>query len=137
MLASLGIFVSERYHPLFGGDIDVPALQAFSKIEPSYFWPAVLALTGGIELITGVGWAEDYDSGDRTDLGRSAPELKAGLEPGNIGFDPLGLKGKFAPEDFYGIRERELAHCRLAMIATLGMIMQELAFPDMKLYGAA
>merc|ERR1712048_734297 len=27
MLASVGIFVAEKWHPLFGGDIDVPALQ--------------------------------------------------------------------------------------------------------------
>merc|ERR1719401_148998 len=29
MLASLGIIVSEKYHPFFGGNIDGPALQQF------------------------------------------------------------------------------------------------------------
>merc|ERR1712151_1470423 len=27
MLAAVGIFIAEKWHPLFGGDIDVPALQ--------------------------------------------------------------------------------------------------------------
>jgi len=134
MLAALGILVGENFHPLFGGDIDVPAVQAATKLGPGFFWPAVLALTGGIELLTSSGRAEDYyDAGDRTDIGRNARELKNGLEPGNIGFDPLGLKDKFSTEDYYKVQERELAHCRLAMIAALGMVLQELAFPDVKL----
>jgi hypothetical protein len=31
MLASLGILVGEQFHPLFGGDIDVPAYVAFQQ----------------------------------------------------------------------------------------------------------
>merc|ERR1712050_239322 len=53
MLASLGFFVQERFHPLFGGKVDVPALQALGQTELQLFWPAVLAVTGGIELATG------------------------------------------------------------------------------------
>merc|ERR1719281_2408562 len=31
MLASLGILVAEKFHPLFGGNIDVPAYVAFQQ----------------------------------------------------------------------------------------------------------
>merc|ERR1719454_1660675 len=43
MLASLGILVGEKFHPLFGGDIDVPAYKAFQQTPLQTFWPAVVA----------------------------------------------------------------------------------------------
>merc|ERR1712100_476647 len=43
MLASLGIVVGENFHPLFGGDIDVPAYLAFQQTPLETFWPAVVA----------------------------------------------------------------------------------------------
>merc|ERR1740121_63 len=43
MLASLGILVGEQFHPLFGGDIDVPAYVAFQQTPLQAFWPAVVA----------------------------------------------------------------------------------------------
>merc|ERR1712048_1498377 len=130
MLASLGFFVQERFHPLFGGNIDVPAMQALGATELRPFWPAVLAASGGIELATGVGRSEGDDSAGFT------PSLKDGIVPGDIGFDPLGLAAKYSDEEFVGIQNRELAHCRLAMIATLGMLLQEIILPEQKLYGA-
>merc|ERR1719252_302004 len=42
MLAALGIVVDESYHPLFGGDIDVPAYLAFQQTPLQAFWPAVV-----------------------------------------------------------------------------------------------
>merc|ERR1719191_2125759 len=43
MLAALGIVVGENFHPLFGGDIDVPAAFAFQQTPLEAFWPAVVA----------------------------------------------------------------------------------------------
>merc|ERR1719213_1190262 len=43
MLAALGILVGEQFHPLFGGDIDVPAYIAFQQTPLENFWPAVVA----------------------------------------------------------------------------------------------
>merc|ERR1712193_228854 len=43
MLASMGILVGEQFHPLFGGDIDVPAYLAFQQTPLEAFWPAVVA----------------------------------------------------------------------------------------------
>merc|ERR1712093_251918 len=43
MLASLGMIVGELFHPLFGGNIDVPAAFAFQETPLQNFWPAVVA----------------------------------------------------------------------------------------------
>merc|ERR1719367_2756642 len=43
MLAALGILVGEQYHPLFGGNIDSPAIYAFQETPLQTFWPAVVA----------------------------------------------------------------------------------------------
>merc|ERR1712118_634714 len=42
MLAALGLIVGENYHPLFGGDIDVPSYLAFQQTPLQTFWPAVV-----------------------------------------------------------------------------------------------
>merc|ERR1712084_133539 len=119
MAASLGIFVQERYHPLFGGDLDVPAWEALKSVELTYFWPAVLALSGFVELVQGF---------NRFEMDGKEKVLKEGLVAGDIGYDPLGLKDTFSEED--DIEGKELAHARLAMISTLGIILQEIVFPD-------
>merc|ERR1712151_1480010 len=129
MLASVGFIVQERFHPLFGGEIDVPALQAPAQVELQLFWPAVLAVTGGIEILTG-------GRGEETEGAGLTPSLKEGLIPGDLGFDPLGLSKNFNDEEFVDIQNKELAHGRFAMITALGMILQELVIPDQKLYGA-
>merc|ERR1719331_3059051 len=43
MLASLGLLVGEQFHPLFGGDIDVPSYIAFQETPLENFWPSVVA----------------------------------------------------------------------------------------------
>ena len=50
---------------------------------------------------------------------------------GDEGFDPLGLSNVDNAElgiDLYWMREAELKHARVAMLATLGMIAQESGF---------
>merc|ERR1711985_9805 len=42
MLASLGFLVGERFHPLWGGDIDVPSYLAFQQTPLQTFWGVVL-----------------------------------------------------------------------------------------------
>merc|ERR1712232_960641 len=87
MLATVGFFVGEKWHPLFGGDIDLPALQIVNpanKVDLGVFWPAILATLGGIELLTSTGRT---NPANRSDIARNTPELKPGLEPGDIGWD--------------------------------------------------
>merc|ERR1711934_919932 len=42
MLAALGFVVGENFHPLFGGNIDVPSYLAFQETPLQTFWPAVV-----------------------------------------------------------------------------------------------
>lgn len=112
MLASLGMIVSEKFHPLFGGDIDVPsALLGGPAVEQtgfSKFWLAILIHVGVFDVLS-----EQY---------RATNELP----PGDYTFDPF----KFTPKDpveFKGLQNRELNNGRLAMFATMGILGQELA----------
>merc|ERR1719269_270032 len=70
MLASLGILVGEQFHPLFGGDIDVPSYMAFQQTPLQNFWPAVVAAIAIPEIFsvftfqnpaTGEQWAMKED----------------------------------------------------------------------------
>jgi len=45
--------------------------------------------------------------------------------PGDIGFDPLGLKPD-NPAELYELSTKELQNGRLAMLASMGFIAQEL-----------
>jgi hypothetical protein len=51
--------------------------------------------------------------------------LKDNYYPGDIGFDPLGLKPT-SPAEFAAMQTKELSNGRLAMFAAIGMIGQEL-----------
>merc|ERR550537_134912 len=54
MLASLGFLVGENFHPLFGGDLDVPSYVAFQATPLQLFWPAVAAAVALPELLYSV-----------------------------------------------------------------------------------
>jgi hypothetical protein len=51
--------------------------------------------------------------------------LRESYYPGDIGFDPLGLKPTNADE-FATMQAKELSNGRLAMLAVAGMCVQEL-----------
>merc|ERR1719182_954410 len=84
MLASLGMLVGEQFHPLFGGDIDVPAYIAFQQTPLENFWPAVVAAIAIPEVFS-VFQFQDPSKGEYW-------TMKDDHEPGDLGFDPLGLK---------------------------------------------
>jgi hypothetical protein len=123
MLAALGIVVGENFHPLFGGDIDAPAAFAFQQTPLEQFWPAVVAAIAIPEIFSVFTFTEPYDyfKGEG-----SLWTMKQDRVSGDIGFDPLGLKPS-DPEEFKIMQTKELNNGRLAMIATAGMIAQELA----------
>jgi light-harvesting complex I chlorophyll a/b binding protein 4 len=117
MLASLGILVAENFHPLFGGNIDAPAYLAFQQTPLEQFWPIVVLAIAIPEVLT-------FSNYDTTDTG-ALWILKGDVVPGDLGYDPLGLKPK-DPEGFKEMQNKELNNGRLAMFATAGMIAQEL-----------
>ena len=67
------------------------------------------------------GWANPYEGKDiKGNL------LKDDYYPGDLGFDPLGLKPE-DPLEFRLMQERELSHGRLGMLAAAGFMAQEAA----------
>merc|ERR1719160_1382566 len=126
MLASLGILVGEKFHPFFVpalctgcGNLDVPAYLAFQETPLQNFWPAVVAAIAIPEIFS-VFTFQNPTKGGRT------WEMKEDHVPGDLGFDPLGLKPK-DPKEFKDMQTKELNNGRFAMIAAAGVIAQEIA----------
>lgn len=135
MLATLGYLVAEKFHPLFGGVIDGPANSHLGQVqEQAPFFFAFLATSiGAAEIFRSlVGWEFPLDAVRKNrelaeEEGNSQTwlsKLNDGYYPGDIGFDPLGLKPSDAAE-FATMQTKELQNGRLAMIAAMGMIVQE------------
>jgi hypothetical protein len=118
MLAAFGFLVQEKFHPLFSGD-GGPAIDQIPQL-PVWLW-AVMA--GGI----GAAEAFRINTGFRELDGeklQAETALRPGYYPGDLGFDPLSLKPE-DPTEFRLMQEKELSHCRLAMIAAAGFLAQE------------
>jgi len=117
MLAAAGFLVQEKFHPLFNAD-GGPAIEQIPKL-PAIMWPLIAVFIGGCEsLRISVGWSNPNEPD------HVFQKLLPAYVPGDIGFDPLGLK----PEDPAAFREmqtKELQNGRLAMIAAAGFLAQE------------
>ncbi len=117
MLAAIGFPIAEYWHPLFGGNNDVPSLLAFQATPLQDFWPIVF---GGIGLI------ESASSLTKFENPLYQPyTLKKDHINGDYGFDPLNFK----PNDEIGLRkmvEAELKIGRVAMLGIASMVTEEL-----------
>ena len=101
-----------------------PAINHFQQV-PGIFWSAIvfsIACAEGYRLT--YGWTNPVGPGKDGSSGLWA--LNSDYVPGDIGFDPLGLKPTNAA-DLAERQTRELNNGRLAMIAIAGMVGQELA----------
>merc|ERR1740139_1996194 len=125
MLAFVGFLVTEapfEFHPLFdiaSKDIG-PAIRHLDEVRAAapFFFEILAVVIGTAELTRALkGW-ESPDQGAQA-------ALKDDYYPGDVGFDPLGLKPDSA-EDFAIMQTKELQHGRLAMLATAGLVAQEL-----------
>merc|ERR1719152_931363 len=125
MLAALGFPLAEQFHPLFGGNIDVPSYIAFQETPLQTFWPAVV-FTIAIAEVFSVFTFQDP-------RGNEPWTIRLDHEPGNLGFDPLGLKPT-DPKELLDMQNKELQNGRVAMLGAAGMIAQELATGD-KIFG--
>ena len=122
MLASTGFLVQEKFHPLFSGD-GGPAIDQIPALPP-WIW---------FLMTLGIGVAEGY----RVSVGWSSPnepnhvfqKLRPDYTPGDLGFDPLGLKPE-DPAEFFEMQTKELQNGRLAMIAAAGFMAQEAVAHD-------
>jgi len=130
MLATVGYLVAEKFHPLFNGEVTGPAnshLGQVQAIAPFFFAWLVTAIATAELGRAKIGWEDpvkaikkNADVEGKTWLSK----LNDGYYPGDIGFDPLGLKPTNG-EEFAEMQTKELQHGRLAMLGAMGMIVQE------------
>jgi len=117
MLAAAGFLVQEKFHPLFSGD-GGPAIEQIPKL-PVFMWFAITVGIGACETLRiQAGWSNPYEPN------HVFQKLKDNYVPGDIGFDPLGLKPD-DPAEFAEMQTKELQNGRLAMIAAAGFLAQE------------
>jgi len=115
MLAALGYPIAEQFHPLFATD-DAPSFSAFQQTPLQTFWPVVVFAIAIPEIFS----VFTFNS----PLGGEPWSVKSDHTPGDMGFDPLGLKPTNAAE-LKEMQTKELNNGRLAMIAIAGMVVQE------------
>ena len=122
MLAAVGFLVGEKVEGstfLFDSQITGSAIDQFSQVPVGYSLLLVGAI-GFAELQRAkTGWVDPADA--RYD---QPGQLKADYYPGDIGFDPLGLKPE-DQEEFDIMQTKELQNGRLAMLGAAGMLAQE------------
>ena len=124
MLAALGFLVGENFHPLFGTAgtelLAIDSLTEVRKVLPQFFEIMVIGISGAEVYRALCGWSKpNYTGVAPGDL------LTADYYPGDIGFDPLGLKPTDAAE-YATMQTKELQNGRLAMLGVAGMVAQEL-----------
>jgi len=123
MLATVGFLVGEKVEGssfLFDASIKGPAITHLSQV-PTLFW---------LLLVLPIAWLETSRAKLAFVDPADVPTGQQGLMredhyPGDIGFDPLGLKPE-NPEEFNTMATKELQHGRLAMLAAAGFMAQEL-----------
>ena len=123
MLATIGFLVGEAVESktvLFNGDITGPAITQLAQVNP-FLWVILGAGIAKAEITRAeIGWLPPSESKfDQPGL------LREEYIPGNLEFDPLGLKPE-DPEEFVLMQTKELQNGRLAMLAAAGFIAQEL-----------
>ena len=126
MLAAAGFLVQEAYHPLFTAD-GGPAIEQIPALPPLLWLGMLFGITGAESLRISKGWADPSKTEENPE--GQFQRLKKGYYPGDLGFDPLGLKPE-DPLDFRTMQERELSHGRLGMIAAAGFMAQEAVSGD-------
>merc|ERR1711939_914435 len=94
MLAALGFVVGENFHPLFGGDIDVPSYLAFQQTPLQTFWPAVVLAIAIPEIFSVFTFETPalFSGGPVAAKAGMPWTIRADHESGDLGFDPMGLK---------------------------------------------
>merc|ERR1712127_812382 len=123
-LAVVGFLVGEKVEGssfLFDSQITGPAISHLGQV-PAPFWVLLTVAIGAAEQKRAtIGWVEP----ENVPVGQ-AGLLREEYYPGDIGFDPLGLRPE-DPEELKVLQTKELQNGRLAMIAAAGFLAQELA----------
>jgi len=124
MLAAVGFIVQESFHPLFSG-VGGPAIDQLPQLPFAWYASLGLGITFCEFYRISIAFRElSKKTGEPTTIVAGPSALRPGYEPGQIGFDPLGL-APTDPKEFRLMQEKELAHARLGMIAAAGFLAQE------------
>jgi len=119
MIACLGYIVGEQFPSPFG--ITGPANDQLQQM-PAIPFVMLSSTIAAVEIRrASIGWKEP----DFGDWSKTLWKLRDNYYPGDVGFDPLGLKPTDA-RDFANMQTKELQNGRLAMIGWAGMCAQEL-----------
>jgi len=118
MMATLGYLIGESTPTItYGMDVHhTIANNQIPEVPGTVLFPFFLAINIAEALRASTGWVEPG-------LGPLFT-LRETYYPGDIGFDPFGLKPKDAKE-FANMQTKELSNGRLAMLAAAGMCAQE------------
>ena len=119
MMATIGYIIGESTPTItYGMNVHhTIANNQIPEVPGTVLFPFFLAINIAEALRASIGWVEPG-------LGPLFT-LRETYYPGDIGFDPLGLKPKDAKE-FANMQTKELSNGRLAMLAAAGMCVQEL-----------
>merc|ERR1712187_412502 len=99
MLAATGFLVQEKFHPLFSGD-GGPAIKQIPALPPAIWFLMTLGIGICEAYRIQIGWANPYEKMENVQA------LKPEYYPGDLGFDPLGLK-PHDPAELRIMREKE------------------------------
>jgi len=126
MVAFLGFLFGELasgYNGILNLEVTGYAIGQIDQV-PGSFWALFWAAAFGVETSRNQNAVVDPTKVDRNSLafGSYNPDTL----PGDIGFDPLGLRPS-DPEELKTMQTKELQHGRVAMIASSGFLAQELA----------
>jgi hypothetical protein len=118
MMATVGYLIGENTPTIaFGFDHPIIANDQLKEIPITVLLPFFLAINFAESYRANKGWVEP-GLGDLF-------SLRENYYPGDLGFDPLGLKPTSASE-FAQMQTKELSNGRLAMLGVAGMCVQEL-----------
>merc|ERR1719163_137358 len=121
MVGALGYLVQSHFAPLFETD-GQPVIRHLDLVLATQNGQVAGAALLAAIFVTEIkraqyGWMEP-----EADMGRA---LRASYTPGDLGFDPLGLKPK-EERELKLMQDKEIRNGRLAMLAIFGMTVQEL-----------
>ena len=122
MLAAVGFLAGEAVEGksfLWDASVSGPAISHIPQIPPA-FWAVLTICIGRAEFYRAEkGWVDPGETPvDQPGL------LRADYIPGDLGFDPLGIKPT-DPAEFETMQTKELQNGRLAMLAAAGFLAQE------------
>ena len=116
-MATIGYLIGENTPTIaYGFDHPTIANNQIPEVPGTVLFPFFLAINIAEALRASIGWVEPG-------LGPLF-SLRENYYPGDLGFDPLGLKPS-DPVEFERMQAKELSNGRLAMIAAAGMCVQE------------